>query len=229
MPGSTSLSDRIVACRRCPRLVAHCRKVAREKRRAYRDESYWGLPVPPFGDADPRLLVVGLAPGAHGANRTGRLFTGDSSGDWLYRALHEAGFANQASSTHAGDGLELRDATVTCAVRCAPPQNRPTAAEADACRPFLIEELQRYRRLAVVLVLGKFAFDAIRRALPPAGRGEVGATFRFRHGAEHRTAEGLTILASYHPSRQNTQTGRLTRAMFRRPFARARSLIEVSS
>ena len=224
MPSTTSLHDRIVACRRCPRLVAHCRDVAREKRRAYRDETYWGKPVPPFGDADPRLLVVGLAPGAHGANRTGRVFTGDSSGDWLYRALHEAGFANRASSVRAGDGLQLDGAMVTCAVRCAPPRNKPVAAETDACRPFLVEELQTYRRLAVILALGRFAFDALRRALPAAGRGAL-QTAEFRHGAEYAADGGLTLLASYHPSRQNTQTGRLTPSMFRGPFARARDLI----
>jgi uracil-DNA glycosylase family 4 len=229
MARSKSLADRIVACRRCPRLVAHCREIAREKRRAYRDEPYWGRPVPPFGDPDPRLLVVGLAPGAHGANRTGRVFTGDSSGDWLYRALHEAGFANQPNSVRRDDGLALRAAAVTCAVRCAPPRNRPTAAEAEACRPFLVEEMRRYRRLVVVLALGRFAFDAVRRALAPAGRAGVDRSFRFRHGAEQTTEEGVTILASYHPSRQNTQTGRLTRAMFRRPFARARALIEATA
>jgi uracil-DNA glycosylase family 4 len=229
MPASKSLADRVVACTRCPRLVEHCRAVAREKRRAYRDESYWGRPIPPFGDPNPRLLVVGLAPGAHGANRTGRVFTGDASGDWLFHALHEAGFANQPTSVSADDGLRLRGALVTCAVRCAPPNNRPDAAEADRCRPFLVEELRGYRSLAVILALGRFAFDAIRSALPIAGRGDLDPTFRFAHCVERTTAEGLTILASYHPSRQNTQTGRLTRAMFREPFARARALIEATS
>jgi uracil-DNA glycosylase family 4 len=224
---ASSLAERVVACRRCPRLTAHCRKVAREKRRAYRDETYWGRPVPPFGVASPRLLVVGLAPGAHGANRTGRVFTGDSSGDWLYRALFESGFANRAESVRPDDGLRLRDAVVTCAVRCAPPANRPVAAEAAACRPFLVEELRAYRRLAVIVALGRFAFDAVVRALPSARRGSWSAAPVFGHGTESRNDDAaLTLIASYHPSRQNTQTGRLTREMFDRPFARAREILE---
>ena len=224
---SSLLSDRVVTCRRCERLIAHCREVAREKRRAYRDEVYWGKPIPPFGVAQPRFLVVGLAPGAHGANRTGRIFTGDSSGDWLFRALHEAGFANRADSVRADDGLRLKETTVTCAVRCAPPANKPQASEAEACRPFLVEELTAYRRLAVVLALGRFAFGQILRAWPATGRIAFATRPVFAHGAEHRTLDGgMTLLASYHPSRQNTQTGRLTRAMFGRPFARARALLE---
>ena len=223
---SSPLADRIVACRRCPRLVAHCRRVAREKRRAYLDETYWGKPVPPFGVADPRLVVVGLAPGAHGANRTGRIFTGDSSGDWLYRALFEHGFANRAESVHANDGLCLYETIVTCAVRCAPPANRPNAREAAACRPFLVEELARYRRAEVVVALGRFAFDAVLRSLPEAGRGDWGRGV-FGHGTEtHNDEARLTLIASYHPSRQNTQTGRLTREMFDRPFQRAREILE---
>jgi uracil-DNA glycosylase family 4 len=222
------LVERIIACRRCPRLVAHCREVARVKRRAYRDDEYWGKPVPSFGVRRPRLLVVGLAPGAHGANRTGRVFTGDSSGDWLYRALFVAGFANRAESVRAGDGLALRDTAVSCAVRCAPPANRPTADERDACLPFLLEEL-RGERLRIVMALGRFAFEAVRRAWPRTGRPDWTARPVFAHGAEVRTEDGsITLLASYHPSRQNTQTGRLTRPMFHAPFARARAVLEES-
>jgi len=217
------LAERIVRCRKCPRLVAHCREVARVKRRAYRDDAYWGKPVPSFGAADPRLFVLGLAPGAHGANRTGRVFTGDSSGDWLYRALFEEGFANRAESTGRDDGLRLVDTAVGCAVRCAPPQNRPAPAERDTCLPWLVEELRSYRRLAVVIALGRFAHDALRRAWPATGRPEW-KPHAFAHGAES-AAGGVTVITSYHPSRQNTQTGRLTRRMFAAPFARAREIL----
>ena len=231
MPVSkSSLADRIVACRRCPRLVGHREKIAREKRRAYRGETYWGRPVPPFGATRPRLLVVGLAPGAHGANRTGRVFTGDSSGDWLYRAMFEHGFANRAESIRRGDGLRLSEAAVTCAVRCAPPGNRPNARESEACRPFLVEELRAARWLTVVIALGRFAFDGVLRAVPASGRAGFAIRPGFAHGAESRTSDGsLTLLASYHPSRQNTQTGRLTRTMFHRPFARARRILGEAS
>jgi len=201
--------------------------VARTKRRAYRDDTYWGRPVPPFGARGPRLLVVGLAPGAHGANRTGRVFTGDDSGRWLWRELHAAGFASRPESAGPGDGLRLRKAVVSCAVRCAPPANRPTTGERDACLPFLVEELRAYRRLAVVIALGRFAFDALRRAWPEAGRADWAGRVAFAHGKEIPTSDGgVTMICSYHPSRQNTQTGRLTRAMFRRPFARARRILE---
>ncbi|MCA9752834.1 MAG: uracil-DNA glycosylase [Gemmatimonadetes bacterium] len=229
MAQADPLVERIVACETCERLRSHCREIARVKRRAYREEEYWGRPVPPFGPRSPRLLVVGLAPGAHGANRTGRVFTGDSSGDWLYRALHAHGFANRAESVRAGDGLALRDATVTCAVRCAPPGNRPRPSERDACLPYLVEEIRRARRLRVVLALGRFAFDAFLRAWPAAGRVSWEERPAFAHGAETRAGDGrVTLLASYHPSRQNTQTGRLTEAMFDAPFARARALLEDS-
>ena len=223
------LAERIVACQRCPRLIEHCRQVARVKRRAYRDQEYWGAPVPSFGSTDPRLLVVGLAPGAHGANRTGRIFTGDSSGDWLYRALHTSGFANQPRSIARGDGLELRHATVSCAARCAPPQNKPTARELANCLPYLVEELESFSRLAVIIALGKIGFAAVLRAWREAGRPPFPRPWRFAHGAELSSAidgaAAVTLIASYHPSRQNTQTGRLTRRMFHRPFRRARALI----
>jgi uracil-DNA glycosylase family 4 len=225
-PNSSSLAERIVKCTRCPRLRAHCEEVARVKRRAYRDETYWGRPIPPFGTRDPRLVVVGLAPGAHGANRTGRIFTGDSSGDWLYRALHAHGFANQPESTSIDDGLRLVDAVVTCPVRCAPPQNRPTSGERAACLPFLVEELASYRRLQVVLCLGRIGFEETLKAWAGTGRPGWSERPRFAHGAEHPNDDGsVHLLCSYHPSRQNTQTGRLTRAMFHRPFRRARAIL----
>lgn len=219
-----SLAARVVACRRCPRLIAHCTKVAREKRRAYRDETYWGKPVPPFGAAQPRLLVVGLAPGAHGANRTGRIFTGDASGDWLYRAMHAAGFANQPTSERKGDGLKLLDARVTAAARCAPPDNKPTPLELANCRPYLVEELRACRKLRVVIALGRIALDAILRSWPGAGRPPFPERPCFAHGAE-TSAGGVTLLVSYHPSRQNTQTGKLTRPMFHGVFRRARRIL----
>jgi uracil-DNA glycosylase family 4 len=220
-----SLNQRIVACTRCPRLIEHCAEVARTKRRAYRDETYWGKPVPSFGVAQPRLLVVGLAPGAHGANRTGRMFTGDSSGDWLYRALHEHGFANQAGSTHRRDGLKLLDARITAAAHCAPPGNKPSRTELDACRPFLVEEIGGLRRLRVVLALGGIAFDAVRKAWRELERPPFAPKPKFAHRAEAVSGD-VTLLCSYHPSRQNTQTGRLTRAMWHGVFRRARRLLD---
>ncbi len=219
-----SLSARIVACRRCPRLLAHCRKVAREKRRAYRDETYWGKPVPPFGVAQPRLLVVGLAPGAHGANRTGRMFTGDASGDWLYRAMHAAGFASRPTSTRRGDGLRLLDARVTAPVHCAPPDNKPAPGEIANCLPYLVEEIAACRRLRVVVALGRIGMDAFLKAWGAAGRPRFSPKPPFFHGAE-ASADGVTLLASYHPSRQNTQTGKLTRPMLHGVFLRARKII----
>jgi uracil-DNA glycosylase family 4 len=229
MAQTRELAERIVACRRCPRLVEHCRTIARVKRRAYRDDEYWGRPVPSFGDPAPRLLVVGLAPGAHGANRTGRVFTGDESGRWLWRELHAAGFASRPESCGPGDGLELQGAGVSCAVRCAPPGNRPTTAERNACLPWLVEELERARNLGVVIALGRFAFDAVRLAWAHTGRSAWSGKLEFAHAREFHTEDGrCTLIASYHPSRQNTHTGRLTRAMFRRPFARARQILETS-
>ncbi|MHC4549861.1 MAG: uracil-DNA glycosylase [Planctomycetota bacterium] len=221
------LAERIVACRRCPRLRAHCREIARVKRAAYRDEPYWGKPVPSFGVRQPRLLIVGLAPGAHGANRTGRLFTGDASGDWLFRGLHRFGFASQPTSRRGGDGLRLRDTVITAAAHCAPPQNKPTRDELDACRRYLAEEIETYRRLRVVLVLGRIAHDAFCRAWEEAGRDPFPARPRFAHGADYVTEGGaVTLLCSYHPSRQNTQTGRLTREMFHCNIRRARRLLD---
>jgi uracil-DNA glycosylase family 4 len=210
----------ILECDRCPRLREHCAEVARKKRRAYRDEEYWGKPIAPFGAARPRLLIVGLAPGAHGANRTGRIFTGDRSGDWLYEALFRYGFANRPESLRGGDGLRLRETLVTCAVRCAPPGNKPLREERDACRPYLARELERLTSVRVIVALGRIAFDEIRKVRA----GTWGAP-RFGHGAEFASEDGrTTLLCSYHPSQQNTQTGRLTRPMFHAVFRRARKI-----
>ena len=202
--------------------------VAREKRRAYRDETYWGRPVPGFGDPRARLVIVGLAPGAHGANRTGRMFTGDSSGDWLYEALHRAGFASHAESVSRHDGLELTDCYITAAARCAPPDNKPTPAELAACRPYLAAELALLTRTRVVLALGRIGHDAWLRASGWSDRLPARERPRFAHGAEDRLADGTVLLASFHPSRQNTQTGRLTRDMWRSVFARARTLVNAA-
>lgn len=218
------LARDVSACRACPRLVEWREQVAREKRAAYRNEAYWGRPVPGFGDPEASVLVIGLAPGAHGANRTGRMFTGDRSGDWLYRALHRAGFANQAASTDAQDGLELRGAFVTAGVRCVPPGNRPTAEERDACAPFLRAEVRHFiPRLAVVVCLGSFAWAVGLAALAREGLEVPSPKPRFAHGAEAELGP-LTALASYHPSQQNTFTKRLTESMFDAVWARAAEL-----
>jgi len=221
-----TLQRRVVACTRCARLIRHCRKVAKEKRRMFRNEAYWGKPVPSFGDPEAELLIVGLAPAAHGANRTGRMFAGDRSGEFLYRALHEAGFANQPASVRRGDGLELHNCYITAALRCAPPANKPLLRELLNCRPYLLRELELLPRLRAVLALGKIGFDAYLRAvregrdLPPL------SAFRFAHGASYDLADGLPrLFASYHPSQQNTQTGRLTPAMFREVFRDIRAFL----
>lgn len=219
------LAGEVVDCRSCPRLVAHRERVAREKRRAYLGWDYWGRPVPGFGDPAARLIVVGLAPGAHGANRTGRLFTGDSSGDTLFAALHAYGFASQPYSVSRDDGLTLFDCFITAAVRCAPPDNHPAPGEFARCRPYLVRELRLLREARIYLALGRAAFDTLLKVLPEAGVGSPagGATARFGHGVEIPLEDGArSILASYHPSRQNTQTGRLTRAMFHGVFRKAR-------
>jgi uracil-DNA glycosylase family 4 len=219
------LERRIVACRRCPRLVRWRERVARDKKREFHDWDYWGRPVPAFGDPNARLLIVGLAPAAHGGNRTGRMFTGDSSGDWLYAALYRAGFATQAISTRRGDGLHLRDCFITAAARCAPPGNRPQRVELDRCRPYLRAELSLLRRVRVVITLGRIAHDAWLKAAGWWDRLPPGARPRFAHGAESALPDGTTLIASYHPSRQNTNTGRLTRRMCDGVFRRARALV----
>jgi uracil-DNA glycosylase family 4 len=218
------LEHRIVRCRRCPRLVAHRERVAREKVARFRQWRYWGRPLPGFGDPRARVLVVGLAPAAHGANRTGRMFTGDESGNWLYRALHRAGFASQPTSTNADDGLRLDDLWITAVGRCAPPANRPTPEELRACRPYLVRELELLDRLRVVVALGQIAHVGVLTALAARGVDVPRPRPPFGHGAEHRLSNGMTLLSSYHPSQQNTFTRRLTRPMLDRVFRRAREL-----
>jgi uracil-DNA glycosylase family 4 len=217
-----ALAREIVACRRCPRLVAWREEVAEVRRAAFREQIYWARPLPGFGDPRARVVVLGLAPAAHGGNRTGRVFTGDRSGDWLYGALHRAGFANQPTSTARDDGLVLRDAFVTVAVRCAPPENRPTPDERDGCAPWLDAELALLPRVRVIVALGAFAWDGALRALRVRGY-TLDRKPRFAHGAEARVGP-VTLLGSYHPSQQNTFTGRLTQPMLDAVFARARAL-----
>jgi uracil-DNA glycosylase family 4 len=216
------LKREIVACERCPRLREHCQRVAQDKRRAYRDWVYWGKPVPPFGDPEARLLVIGLAPAAHGGNRTGRMFTGDRSGDFLYRALYETGFASQPESRARDDGLTLSGAYVTAAVRCAPPDNKPAPEEFRNCRDYLERELDLLKRLRVVVALGRIAFDSYLSILRRRGAIRSRAAFAFGHDREHLTGPGMPLLiSSYHPSQQNTSTGKLTAEMLRRVFERA--------
>jgi uracil-DNA glycosylase family 4 len=211
------LERRIVRCRRCPRLVEWRERVAREKRAAFRDEEYWGRPVPGFGDPAARVYVLGLAPAAHGGNRTGRVFTGDRSGDWLFAAMHRAGFASQPTSHHRDDGLRLKDAWVAAVVRCAPPANKPLPPERDNCMPYAAQELELIQP-AVIVCLGGYAWDAACRLLA------VRPKPRFGHGAEHRVPDGPVLLGCYHPSQQNTFTGKLTEAMMDTVFLRAREL-----
>ena len=211
--------DDVVTCRACPRLVAWREEVGREKRAAFRDEEYWARPVPGFGDPAAGLVIVGLAPAAHGANRTGRMFTGDRSGDFLFAALHRTGFANQPESVGLGDGLELTGAWITAPVRCAPPANKPTPAERDTCRPFLERELALLPDARVFLVLGQFGYQSLSAFLGIRPRPPFG------HGAEVPTPDGRTILCSYHVSQQNTFTGKLTPAMFDAVLERAKVLL----
>jgi uracil-DNA glycosylase len=210
-------------CRRCPRLVEWREARAATPPRRFQGEGYWARPIAGFGDPDARLAIVGLAPAAHGANRTGRMFTGDRSGDWLYAALHRAGYANQSESSSSDDGLRLRDAYVTAVVRCAPPANRPTPAERDECLPYLVRELALLERVLVIVALGAFAWDGALRALRASGSELPRPRPRFGHGAEAEVG-GLTLLGSYHPSQQNTFTGRLTEPMLDRVLSRARQL-----
>ncbi len=268
------LQERVVACTRCPRLIPYCRKISEEKRRAYRDWDYWAKPVPSFGDPEAEVLILGLAPAAHGANRTGRMFTGDGSGDFLYRALYEAGFASQPTSVRRDDGLELENCYITAALRCAPPKNKPRPEELRNCQPYLETELRLLKRVRAVLVLGRVAFDTYLRVVlrrsaglpfdiaqgPEPAEGQPGtrrrglqpgntecrpeasapagpwgrrhdawqklpprSSFRFGHGASYALPNGLPrLFASYHPSRQNTQTGKLTPAMLRRVLRKIR-------
>jgi uracil-DNA glycosylase len=220
------LTRAVVTCERCPRLREHCRHVAAVRKREFRDQDYWGRPVPGFGDRRARLLIVGLAPAAHGANRTGRMFTGDSSGDWLHEALHRAGFASQALSVSRDDGLRLVDVWITAAARCAPPGNRPTSDELARCRPFLEAELALLTRVRVVLALGGVAHEAWLRASGWWERLPVRERPGFAHAAESALPGGPVLVASYHPSRQNTNTRRLTRPMWHSIFQRVRRLLD---
>jgi uracil-DNA glycosylase family 4 len=218
------LTAALVTCRRCPRLVAWREQVAVEKRRSFQDEEYWGRPVPGFGDPAAPLVVIGLAPAAHGANRTGRMFTGDRSGEWLYRALYRAGFANQPTSTGRGDGLRLRGAWVTAPVRCAPPANRPTPAERDACAAWFRAELALLPAARVYLCLGTFAYQSLWRALAATGEDLPRPRPPFGHGVEISLPGAISVLLSYHPSQQNTFTGRLTEGMLDAVMGRAAAL-----
>lgn len=220
------LERAVIACERCPRLRSWCRQVAREKKRAFQDQEYWGRPVPAYGDPRAGLMIVGLAPAAHGGNRTGRVFTGDSSGNWLYEALHRYGFSNQPDSTGRDDGLVLTGVWVTAAARCAPPANKPTREELERCRSFLEAEIALLDRVRVVIVLGRIGWEAWLRASGWWSRLPARERPPFRHGAETRLPDGTTLLCSFHPSRQNTNTGKLTRAMWHDVFARARSLVD---
>jgi uracil-DNA glycosylase family 4 len=219
------LEAQVVACRRCPRLVAWREQVARERRASFAHEEYWGRPVPGFGDPAARVLVYGLAPAAHGGNRTGRVFTGDRSGDWLFAAMHRAGFANQPASTGVHDGLELHDAWIAAAVRCAPPANRPTPQERDTCLPWSVRELELLPRIRLVVCLGGFAWDAALRLRAAAGLQNPRPRPRFGHDVLFDAGDALPLLGCFHPSQQNTFTGRLTEGMMEAVFARARELV----
>jgi uracil-DNA glycosylase family 4 len=217
------LADEVVACTACPRLVAHRREMSRVKRRAYRDWEYWGKPVPPFGDPGARLLIIGLAPAAHGGNRTGRMFTGDRSGDYLYRALYETGFASQSASLSRDDGLTLTDAYITAAVRCAPPDNRPSREEFQTCRRYLERELVLLKNLTCVVALGKLAFDTYLGILRDQGVIRSRTPFVFGHNVRYAIPGAPVLIGSYHPSQQNTSTGKLTADMLRKVFESARA------
>ena len=222
----TILNNEVVACTRCPRLVEYRETVAREKRRAYRDWNYWGKPVPGFGDPDARVLVMGLAPGAHGSNRTGRPFTGDASGKFMYPVLYETGFANQPTATDRNDGLKLKGLYITAAVRCAPPDNKPLPVELAECSVFLDRELAGLKRVEVVVALGKIGFDAYLNYLKRSGMLPSRQPYLFKHGAHYQMPNGKVLLASYHPSNQNTATGKLTREMFVNIFKQAAKLAD---
>ncbi|HXP44439.1 MAG TPA: uracil-DNA glycosylase [Candidatus Acidoferrales bacterium] len=222
----TVLNHEVIACTRCPRLVGYREQVARERRRAYRDCEYWGKPVPGFGDPDGRVLIMGLAPGAHGSNRTGRPFTGDASGKFMFPVLHETGFANQPTASDRNDGLLLKDLYITAAVRCAPPANKPTPQELAECSQFLDREIAGLERVKVVVALGKIGFDAYLNYLKRRGQPLNRQKYLFKHGFSYRLPDGKVLLASYHPSNQNTQTGKLTRDMFVEIFKEAARLAD---
>jgi uracil-DNA glycosylase family 4 len=220
------LNQEVISCTRCPRLVEYRERVSREKRRAYRDCEYWGRPVPGFGDPEARVLILGLAPGAHGSNRTGRPFTGDASGKFMYPVLYETGFANQTLAEHRDDGLRLIDLYITAAIRCAPPDNKPLPSELANCAPFLDREMDGLKNLKVVVALGKIGFDAYLNFLKRRDQLALRKDYVFRHGASYKMPNGKILLASYHPSNQNTQTGKLTKQMFVRIFQEAKLLVD---
>ena len=222
----TILNGEVIGCRRCPRLVAYREQVAREKRRAYRDCEYWGKPVPGFGDVKARVMILGLAPGAHGSNRTGRPFTGDASGKFMFPVLYETGFANQPNADNREDGLQLTDLYITAAVRCAPPDNKPLPQELAECSQFLDREIAGLHNVKVVVALGKIGFDAYLNYLKRRGLLLNRGQYLFKHGVSYRVPDGKVLLASYHPSNQNTQTGKLTRAMFVAIFKEASRLAD---
>jgi len=221
------LNREVIACRRCPRLVVYREMIAREKRRAYLDCEYWGKPVPGFGDPEARVLVMGLAPGAHGSNRTGRPFTGDASGKFMYPVLYETGFANQPTAVDRNDGLKLANLYITAAVRCAPPDNKPLPQELAECSHFLDRELAGLKDVKVIVALGKIGFDAYLNYVKRRGELASKKAYVFRHGASYQMPDGKVLLASYHPSNQNTQTGKLTREMFVEIFKRAAKLADL--
>ena len=218
--------NEIVECRRCPRLVEYREKIACEKVRRFRDWEYWGRPVPSLGPAGARLLIIGLAPAAHGGNRTGRIFTGDRSGDWLYRALYNFGFASQPASTHRDDGLQLLDCYITAAIHCAPPANKPAPSELANCRPYLLDELQRLKNVRVVVPLGFIGFKTYLEARKQLGWKIPTPLPAFRHGSAVALDDRVTVISSYHPSQQNTQTGKLTEPMFDDVFRQARKILD---
>ncbi len=222
------LQDEVIGCRRCPRLIEHCSATAKVKRRAFQEWTYWGKPVPSFGDPLASLLIIGLAPAAHGANRTGRVFTGDRSGDFLYRALHQTGFASQPDSRSIDDGLILRGAYISASVRCAPPANKPSQQEIESCRVYLEREIDLLTTVQVVVALGKLAFNNYLSILKSRGVIQSYVPFVFAHDREHKIAGHPLLISSYHPSQQNTSTGRLTEAMLRAVFLRARSRISAA-
>ena len=228
MRALTLLQRTISDCTRCPRLTSYRQDIAREKVKRFRDWNYWGRPVPGFGDAQARLFVIGLAPAAHGGNRTGRVFTGDRSGDWLYEALYAFGFANQPVSIHREDGLSLKDCYVAAVVRCAPPANKPTKEEFEMCRSYLREELRLLRRVKVIVALGKIAFDEYLRTCQAIGIQLPSPRPKFSHKADYSLPGGVILLGSYHPSQQNTFTGTLTRPMFHEVFKKARRYVDRS-
>ena len=226
MQALEALNQEVIACTLCPRLVVHRQEVALKKRRMYLNEDYWGRPLPGYGDPEARVLIIGLAPAAHGGNRTGRMFTGDRSGNWLFETLYKFGFASSRTSVRRDDALTLKQAYITATVRCAPPGNKPLPQERTNCLPYLLRELDLLRNVSVVVALGRIAFDGYLSARQEMGLDVSKPRPRFGHGATYRLPEGKTLVASYHPSQQNTQTGRLTREMLEGVFSTVRQIVD---